>query len=855
MGRLDRQPDPEALVAEVAAARRDFQLGRPARAAVRLRALRGRLDRIAVLHDETLAPRARMTLTLAASEFELTGRLDAALTLLAEAEELAARSGSEELVATVRGQRGLLLLRGGQVEQALAALDAAVEVIDRADPGDQVIILLNRGTAHLERGALDVARADLEHCVQVAAAVGDRDHEMKARHNLGYVEFLAGRIPRALAAMDRATAISEGTPEPISLLDQARVLREAGLTTEASELLTRAAELFAERRLRQDVAETQLAHAECALVDDDVARARALARRAERAFARRGNILWQRRAQLLVLRAERATVDGMSPGTRRLRSVASKAHQLAETCRRERRRDLARAARLLAVECELRAGRHPDEVTPTLPPVRATDPLHARLHAHEVRALAALRRGQNARAAGEVRRGLEELGSRANRFGSLDLRTAAAVHGVSLTRIGIELAERIGTPAALFAAIERGRAISTRLVHVGRPGDERTAELLTELRRCEEEARRLEGDPAAAAEVARLRQRARRLQGDIRARSWELEGDREQQGRETARLSEARAAASAEGSAFVSYLSHRGRTLAVVATARRPRVVELGDSAQVAEQVKRVRADLDALAMPRLPAPIRDAVRRSLQAGLARLDALLLAPLELDGTPVVLSCGPSLALLPWSLLPSRRGVPVVVTPGATTWLHAGRDGRPQEPRVVSLAGPGLLRAEEEAATVATRWPGAELLTGPRATAGAGREALAHADVVHVAAHGTHQQDSPLFSSLRMSDGSLYAYELDAEGSAAACVVLSACEAGLATVRPGDEGLGLTTVLLHLGSRSVLAGVARVGDEVAERVMGVVHQAMAAGTDSACALAEALAGEEQPAPFVAFGGTW
>jgi hypothetical protein len=63
------------------------------------------------------------------------------------------------------------------------------------------------------------------------------------------------------------------------------------------------------------------------------------------------------------------------------------------------------------------------------------------------------------------------------------------------------------------------------------------------------------------------------------------------------------------------------------------------------------------------------------------------------------------------------------------------------------------------------------------------------------------------------------------------------------------------VLLHLGSHSVLAGVARVRDDVAARVMGRVHAAMSAGTDSALSLAGALAEEEQPAPFVAFGATW
>ena len=58
-----------------------------------------------------------------------------------------------------------------------------------------------------------------------------------------------------------------------------------------------------------------------------------------------------------------------------------------------------------------------------------------------------------------------------------------------------------------------------------------------------------------------------------------------------------------------------------------------------------------------------------------------------------------------------------------------------------------------------------------------------------------------------------------------------------------------------GAGSVLAGVSRVGDDVAARVMARVHDSMAAGTASAEALATALADEPEPAPFVAFGATW
>ena len=132
------------------------------------------------------------------------------------------------------------------------------------------------------------------------------------------------------------------------------------------------------------------------------------------------------------------------------------------------------------------------------------------------------------------------------------------------------------------------------------------------------------------------------------------------------------------------------------------------------------------------------------------------------------------------------------------------------------------------------------------------------DGVQLAARGRHRPEGPLFSSLRLVDGPLFAHELESTTRMASCVVLSACEVGLSTWRPGNEALGLTNVLLQLGARSVLAGVARVADDVAAEVMEQIHRLMAGGVDSASALAQAqvAAGRENAAPpFVCFGSSW
>jgi CHAT domain-containing protein len=128
------------------------------------------------------------------------------------------------------------------------------------------------------------------------------------------------------------------------------------------------------------------------------------------------------------------------------------------------------------------------------------------------------------------------------------------------------------------------------------------------------------------------------------------------------------------------------------------------------------------------------------------------------------------------------------------------------------------------------------------------------DVVHVAAHGTHQVQSPLFSSVHLHDGPVFAHELQAAGVRARHVVLSACEVGSATFRPGEEQLGLAAAVLSLGARSAVAAVSPVPDEVAADTMVRHHRALARGVPSDEALASALAaGEPIAAAFLHLGG--
>lgn len=830
--------------------------GRPAEATRLLRSVRRQAGRRRGDPDVE-AVVARTYLTEASAHLEMTGDPAGSLDLIRRGESVARRIGAQAIVATARGQRALVLLRSGDSRAAHRAFDAAAELLDHMEPRDRAIVMLNRGVLWLERSDLTQAREDLEAAVDFARSAEDPRLESMARHNLGYVDFLAGHLPRALAAYDGSARAWQEELHPAMLLDRARALREAGLLVEADAVLADCMKRAQELALIQDLGEAELVRAECALAQDDPVRARSYADAGRRRFVRRRNRRWVRRAELLVLQCERAACQEPGDGAvkRSLLRLASRADALADACRSEKRADLARAALLLAVECRLTAG-----VDPGCPPprTRTVEPLPTRLQVREVRALAALRANDLAKAAAEVRRGLTDLGSYQSGLGSLDLRTAAARHGVSLAQVGLDIAVDQGLPAAVLVAVERSRAISTRLPQVRPPSDPETARMLGELRQVEEEARGLEGDPDSLLQLTRLRARAASLQKEIRARSWELEGDGAS-AEQAPRLSDIRGAVRESGSVFVTFARHRGDWLAVVVRPSRSDLVRLGPAGEVGELVRRIRADLDALALPNLPEPIATTVRTSLDSSLRRFDEMLLAPLALGRRSLVVSCSGPPALLPWGLLPSRRGLSTVVTPAAGIWSKAQhRPGRSASPRVVSLAGPGLHESEKEARDVAAIWPGARLLTDGAADTNGARAALSEADFFHVAAHGSHRADSPLFSSLRLADGSLYAYELDASAGAPGCVTLSACEAGLATLRPGDEGLGLTHALLNLGVRSVIAAVARVRDDVAAATMTRVHRALAEGLGSAAALAYALEevhGGPAPAPFVCFGADW
>ena len=801
-------------------------------------------ERLGPVEDAALV-NARVLITLANAEFQLVG-LAAALSRLQAAERAVTTTDLSPLQVSLHNQRGLFLFKVGQLDDALREFDTAESFFPQAPVIERCRVLLNRGSVNLDRGSVAAARAALTQCADLATAADLPLFRLKAMHNLGYLEFLVGDLPGALRLMAEAFRMDPTVSPGIALLGRARVLAEAGLARESDDVLAEAATIFRRDRLAQDLGEAELDRARCALISGDVAQARRFAGRARDRFRRRGNDAWRRSAELVLLQGDLAAGR---PGSR----LVEPALRLRDELSRDGLRLPARTAGLIAVQAYLAAGElnAAAAVADGVGPANRRDPITGRLHTRYVRARLDVARGDVRAASRQVRAGLAELADYQASFGSIDLQTAAAVHGRGLAELSLMLALRRRRAADVLAAAERARAVSTRLPVVRPPTDPQTAELLADLRRTVESVRDSMQDAKALAPLLRHR---RELERAITARRWTLAGTGE--ARRTARLDEIRAGVAAADSAMVVFVEAAGAMHAVVSRGGGLRLHALGDSAAITQRVRRVRADLDVLAQPRLLGGLSASVRASFDRSAAELDRALLGPLGLDGQRLVVVSTGVLGQLPWGTLPSLRGVPVVVAPSATAWLAATQaPARRRRRRVFAVAGPDLVRADHEVAGVAAAWETATAYVGAAASRPALADAMARGGVVHVAAHGVHQTENPLFSSLRLADGPMFAHEMDQTARTPEHVVLSACELGLATVRPGDEALGLTSVLLHLGTHSVVAGVARVGDDLAAETMIAYHQRLATGLDSAAALADAASVSGVPVPFVCFGASY
>ena len=174
--------------------------------------------------------------------------------------------------------------------------------------------------------------------------------------------------------------------------------------------------------------------------------------------------------------------------------------------------------------------------------------------------------------------------------------------------------------------------------------------------------------------------------------------------------------------------------------------------------------------------------------------------------------------------------------------------------MLAVAGPGLPNGASEAEQIASLYPGSIPLVDGAATAQEVLRRVPDGGLLHIAAHGHHEVESPLFSWVQLADGPLYGYDIAPNPTLPDHVVLSSCDVGRGEeIRPGGEPLGLAAALLRSGVSTVIAGVSRISDDVAAQATVIYHQRLVAGDGPAVALATAVAlSDGAPVPLTCFG---
>lgn len=777
--------------------------------------------------------RARILVSLALAVAEL-GDADAGLELCAQAHAVGVHS--PEVSALITSQEAALHQRRGEYEQAMKLYEASIDDLPAGSP-ELANSLNDLGVLRLHLGDFQRSEADFARAVDAFEALDDAVGRATSLHNRGYAAMRRWDLAAALRLMaDARPVLAQGSQVALALVDQdrAEALLSAGMPSEAISLLQNSAAILGRHRHHQMRAECEFIAARALLVTDPH-QARRVAQRTAQRLGRIGSVTWALRTEVVVAIAE-ARMASVSPAWLEDTDELAAALRAKHLHHEAQILDLHAARAAIRVgELQIAAGRlergHTTE----------TDSLTERLLERAAQCDLALAHGRPTEALEHLRVGLDLLHDWQSTFGSLDMMSSVVGHGRGLATTGIRVALKDGRPEVVFEWSERARALTTRVVPVRPPRDDRTADDLMEIRSLtvtEPES----GSPEAR-RLAELRERVRR-------RAWLDEGSGEVS--RVCELDEIERALGRE-TALVSYLWDADtRVHALVVTDEGRHVLDLAPSEPLSRLLAGLRADLDVNASQLHPA-MAQVVAAGLRRRLSDVADALVKPLVdlLGDRRVVIAQAGILAGIPWSMLPGLVGRPVTVASTATRWLET-RD-LPQPGSAAFVAGPEVARAVEEVKQAASHWAEAVALTDGAATVDATLTLADGVDLLHISAHGRHAAENPLFSGVLLDDGPLFGYDLDRITDVPDVVVLSACEVGRSTQRWAEESLGMVNAWLHAGARCVIASPAAVADDEACEVLQDVHRLMAAGTPPGVALAEATA--DRPTSFVCFGAGW
>ena len=752
---------------------------------------------------------------------DLEGSLQTIDSILAEVDD-------HEMRAEFRYQRAAVLGNMGRLTEAIETFERVLPEYERLDDPQSVMMTLNQlGRLHTAVGDLALAESFLRRALSMAQDNSEMASLPGIMHNLGLLASYRGDIPEALDWLERSDDLYmeiSGSEAPQHVA-RAEVLISSGRFDEAYAAARLIARSAAARHDIEHESNALLVAARAALMAGRMDEASEHAKAAANEFA--SSAAATREAEARAIDVEARLMRGEVSDSL-LVDAESVVERLAEeglfVAASQARFVTARVAAALGQSTRARA--HLTQIARS-----SGGPVEVRLQTALARARLAEMAGESGNAARAAASGLRLIDAYQATLAATELRMGIEKHGGELAEIGLRHALESGRPRRVLRWLDRTRARALRVRPVSPTGSDDLVESLANLRRIIAELRKpgRSGDPE-------LTRRRRQLEKSI-SRSERV---RRQEGHEPGDVAIDELIEALDDEVLFEMGVVDGRLLAILVRNRRARMVELGEIELVGTELNQLRFSM------------RRAARRGRSLDASAFDSIsrsLLGEAQLGDGPVLLVPPPSLMSVPWAALPGLRGRNLVVSPSAQMWWRARRGGHDRS-GVVIAGGPDLEMADQEVRRIGQVQKDAIVLR-PGVGVGPVKEKIEGAAIAHIACHATFSLENPMFSAVRLGDGDLNVYDIERLGEPPSLVVLSACDSGYTEARAGEELAGLTSALLSMGTRTVVASVGLVPDSPATSDLMVdLHKGLVAGLGPSAALAAAQArGFEDPERFV------
>jgi len=161
------------------------------------------------------------------------------------------------------------------------------------------------------------------------------------------------------------------------------------------------------------------------------------------------------------------------------------------------------------------------------------------------------------------------------------------------------------------------------------------------------------------------------------------------------------------------------------------------------------------------------------------------------------------------------------------------------PVLVGVADENTPLVAEELSRLSQLFPEARVLRDEAATRQAFVQQAQRSSFLHIATHAIFRQDNPMFSSFKVGDGWITAFDLFAMACQTNLVTLSGCQSGVSEVTGGDDLLGLMRGFLYAGARSLLLSLWNVNDESTTALMLRFYREWQLGASKSVALRSAM----------------